>query len=232
MDYRRLVPNSISSASLIFGILSIFQTIEGNFVLAPIFIVIAVILDSLDGRAARALGVGGGDFGKEMDSLCDMCSFGVAPAIMIYQYGMTELGVIGQIIAGLFAVGGCLRLARFNCNTGVVHGYFQGMPIPAGACFLATYVLSSWVLGGFKFSPYIVAVLTLVIAVIMYSDVRFPDFKGKGNPMYKLPVIVALVIGAVMLYLNTGSWPFIIMFTYTIAGIINHVYRAVTGKNK
>ena len=64
MNYRRLVPNSISSSSLIFGILSIFQTFEGNHFLAPVFIVIAVILDSMDGRAARALGVGGGDFGK------------------------------------------------------------------------------------------------------------------------------------------------------------------------
>ena len=103
MNWRRLIPNSISSASLIFGVLSIFKTIEGDFFLAPVFIVIAVIFDSMDGRAARALGVGGGDFGKEMDSLCDMCSFGVAPAIMIYMYGLQELGLAGQVIAALFA---------------------------------------------------------------------------------------------------------------------------------
>ena len=227
MNYRRLIPNSISSASLIFGVLSIFKTIQGDFFYAPIFIVIAVIFDSLDGRAARALGVGGGDFGKEMDSLCDMCSFGVAPAIMIYQFGMQELGIVGQVVAGLFAVGGCLRLARFNCNTGVVHGYFQGMPIPAGACFLAAYVLS-----GYQLTAVLTAAMTLVIAVIMYSNVRFPDFKGKGNPMYKLPVIIALVIGGVMLFGRPSAWPFICMFTYTIAGIINHIYRAATGKNK
>ena len=154
------------------------------------------------------MGVGGGDFGKEMDSLCDMCSFGVAPAIMIYQFGLQELGLLGQVIAALFAVGGCLRLARFNCNTGVVHGYFQGMPIPAGACFLAAYVLS-----GYSFGTYAVAAMTLVIAVIMYSEVRFPDFKGKGNPMYRLPVIIALVIGAAMLFNRPGAWPFIGMFT-------------------
>ncbi len=227
MNYRRLIPNSISSASLIFGVLSIFKTIQGDFFYAPVFIVIAVIFDSLDGRAARALGVGGGDFGKEMDSLCDMCSFGVAPAIMIYQFGMSELGVAGQVAAALFAVGGCLRLARFNCNTGVVHGYFQGLPIPAGACFLAAYVLS-----GYRFSSVMTAVMTLIIAVIMYSNVRFPDFKGKGNPMHKPPVIVALLIGAAMLFVRPSAWIFICMFTYTIAGIINHIYRAATGKNK
>lgn len=226
MNWRRLVPNSISSVSLIFGVLSIFKTIEGDFFYAPLFIVIAVIFDSLDGRAARALGVGGGDFGKEMDSLCDMCSFGVAPAIMIYQFGMQDLGLVGQVVAGLFAVGGCLRLARFNCNTGVVHGYFQGMPIPAGACFLAAYALS-----GYTFSPMIVAAMTLVIAVIMYSEVKYPDFKGKGNPMYKVPVLIAVVIGAVMLFQRPGAWPFVALFTYTMAGIINHIYRAATGKN-
>ena len=73
-------------------LLQFLKTFEGDFFYAPIFIVVAAIFDSLDGRAARALGVGGGDFGKEVDSLCDMSSFGVAPAIMIYQYGMTELG--------------------------------------------------------------------------------------------------------------------------------------------
>ena len=175
MNWRRLIPNSISSASLIFGVLSIFKTIEGDFFLAPVFIVIAVIFDSMDGRAARALGVGGGDFGKEMDSLCDMSSFGVAPAIMIYMYGLQDLGLAGQVIAALFAVGGCLRLARFNCNTGVVHGYFQGMPIPAGACFLATYVVS-----GYQFAPAVLAAVTLVIACIMYSEVKFPDFKARA----------------------------------------------------
>lgn len=66
----------------------------------------------------------------------------------------------------------------------------------------------------------------------MYSEVRFPDFKGKGNPMYCLPVVIALVIGAAMLYERPSAWMFVAMFTYTIAGIINHVYRAVTGKNK
>lgn len=227
MNYRRLIPNSISSASLLFGVLSIFRTIQGDFFFAPIFIVIAVILDSLDGRAARALGVGGGDFGKEMDSLCDMCSFGMAPAIMIYQFGMQELGWAGQVIAALFAVGGCLRLARFNCNTGVVHGYFQGMPIPAGACFLAAYVLS-----GYDFGAWVVALMTLAIAIIMYSEVRFPDFKGKGNPMYRIPVLISLAIGAAMLYARPTAWPFVAMFTYTISGIINHFYRALAGKNE
>lgn len=218
MNYRRIVPNSISSISLIFGILSIFKTFEQDFFYAALFIILAVLADSMDGRAARLLGVSG-DFGKELDSLCDLGSFGVAPAIMIYHYGMTDLGLAGQIIAALFTIGGAMRLARFNVNAATVKGYFQGMPIPAGACCLATYVLS-----GYHFAPELVAVMTFVIAVIMYSNVKFPDFKGKGNPMFAAPVIAALLIGAYMLAERPSAWMFVIMFTYTIAGIINHIY--------
>ena len=104
MNYRRIIPNSISALSLIFGVLSIFDTFEGNFSRAAIFIILAVIADSLDGRAARFLGVGGGEFGKELDSLCDLGSFGVAPAILIYQYGMTDLGLLGKLIASVFTI--------------------------------------------------------------------------------------------------------------------------------
>ena len=227
MNYklRRLVPNSISSLSLVLGILSIFMSIEKDFFHAGLFIVLAMIADSLDGRAARFLGVAGGRFGIEMDSLCDLASFGVAPAIMIYQYGMMELGMTGMIIASFFTIGGALRLARFNCNVDDVKGYFQGMPIPAGACCLATYVLS-----GYQASPWCVAALTFGVAVIMYSEVKYPDFKGKGNPMFVAPCVVAGAIGAYMLYQTPSAYPFIAMFTYTIAGVINFFYALVMGK--
>lgn len=227
MNYklRRLVPNSISSLSLVLGILSIFMSIEKDFFHAGLFIVLAMIADSLDGRAARFLGVAGGRFGIEMDSLCDLASFGVAPAIMIYQYGMMELGMTGMIIASFFTIGGALRLARFNCNVDDVKGYFQGMPIPAGACCLATYVLS-----GYQASPWCVAALTFGVAIIMYSEVKYPDFKGKGNPMFIAPCVVAVAIGAYMLYQTPSAYPFIAMFTYTIAGVINFFYALVMGK--
>ena len=182
MNYRRIIPNSISALSLTFGVLSIFDTFEGNFSRAAIFIILAVIADSMDGRAARFLGVGGGEFGKELDSLCDV-------------------------------------------NVGEVKGYFQGMPIPAGACVLATYVLS-----GYSFSTYFVAILTFVIGCIMYSNVKFPDFKGKGNPMFLPPVIVAAAVGIYLIYVNLSAWPFAAMFTYSLAGIINCVYAKMLNK--
>ena len=137
MNYRSAIANTISSFNLMFGVLSILATFEGEFKAAAIMIILAVVADSMDGRVARALGVSG-EFGKELDSLCDVCSFGVAPGVLIYQYALMDLGLIGQLLAAFFAICGALRLARFNVNAAVVHGYFVGMPIPAGGCVVAT----------------------------------------------------------------------------------------------
>ena len=179
MNYRRMVPNSISGLSMVLGVLSIYLSMDGEFSRAAIFIILAVLADSCDGRAARLLGVSG-EFGKEMDSICDVCSFGMAPAVLIYTYGLTDLGLWGQIISSLFTFGAGLRLARFNVNTSVVSGYFEGMPAPAGACVLVTYVLS-----GYQFGPMGTAILTLLVAKLMYSEVRYPDFKGTRQSSFQ-----------------------------------------------
>ena len=218
MNYKRIVPNTISSISLILGVFSIYYTIDKDFTTAAICIILSVVADSMDGRAARLLGVSG-PFGVEMDSMCDLGAFGVAPAILIYQFGMTDLGWLGKFIAGFYTCMGAMRLARFNVNVTAIHGYFQGMPIPAGACVIATYVLS-----GFNFPTFFTALLTFATGIILYSNVRFPDFKGHGNPMYKIPVIIAVIIGLVLLWERPSGWPFVCMFTYFIAGIINGLY--------
>lgn len=133
MNYRRIVPNTISGISLVLGVVSIFYTLEQNYFLAAVCIVLSVAADSLDGRAARALGVSG-PFGVEMDSLCDLGAFGVAPAILIYQFALTDLGWWGKIIAGLYTFFGAMRLARFNVNTATCTVIFRGcrfLPAPA-----------------------------------------------------------------------------------------------------
>ena len=193
MNYKRIVPNTISGISLVLGVFSIFYTQEQNYFMAAICIILSVVADSLDGRAARALGVQG-PFGVEMDSLCDLGAFGVAPAILIYQFALTDLGWWGKIIAGLYTFFGAMRLARFNVNTSVVHGYL------------------------------VAGIMTLAVALILYSNVKFPDFKGKGNPMYRYPVILAVLIGAYLLWQKPSGWPFVGMFTYFVAGVINAVY--------
>ncbi len=221
---KRIVPNSISGLSQLFGLMSIFLSMKQEFFWAPLFIIFAILADSCDGRAARALGVSG-PFGVEMDSLCDVCSFGMAPAVLIYCYSLSAYGIWGQIIVGLFAFGAAMRLARFNVNVSAIHGYFEGMPAPAGACVMATFVL-----GGMQVSPFLAALLTLLVAKLMYSEVRYPDFKGHGNPLFRIPVVLAFILGALVLWYQPGAWPFVIMFTYTMCGVLNAVYVKFTGR--
>lgn len=90
----------------------------------------------------------------------------------------------------------------------------------------------TYVLSGYQFGPMGTALLTLLVAKLMYSEVRYPDFKGHGNPLFKVPVILSFAIGLYMLVTNFHAWPFIIMFTYTICGVLNAIYVKVTGKKQ
>ncbi|MBQ7629291.1 MAG: CDP-diacylglycerol--serine O-phosphatidyltransferase, partial [Selenomonadaceae bacterium] len=131
MKMKRILPNACTAANLFFGMCSILATFEENYFFASIFILLALIADGLDGRVARALGVAS-DFGKEMDSLCDLGSFGIAPAFLAYSFCLHNFGRLGQAAAIIFALCGMWRLARFNVSTNVVHGFFMGLAIPAG----------------------------------------------------------------------------------------------------
>ena len=218
---RAWVPSLFTSLNLVFGMLSIFSTFEGRYNSAAIFIILALVADGLDGRVARAMGVSS-DFGKELDSLCDLGSFGVAPGILIYELALRDLGIIGQLAAVVFAVCGALRLARFNISTDVVHGYFMGMPIPSGGCIVATFALSGLVL-----PPVVTAIGTVLYGYLMISTVRYPDFKGKGNPIAMPAAVVGIVVGLLPLFFAPSMQliPFLLFFLYTMVGLVNAVYR-------
>ena len=218
---RAWVPSLFTSLNLVFGMLSIFSTFEGRYNSAAIFIILALVADGLDGRVARAMGVSS-DFGKELDSLCDLGSFGVAPGILIYELALRDLGIIGQLAAVVFAVCGALRLARFNISTDVVHGYFMGMPIPSGGCIVATFALSGLVL-----PPVVTAIGTVLYGYLMISTVRYPDFKGKGNPIAPPAAVVGIIVGLLPLFFAPSMQliPFLLFFLYTMVGLVNAVYR-------
>ena len=137
---KSLIPNMLTSLNLVLGMGSIISTFQGNFYQAAILIVLAMVADGLDGRVARFFNASS-DFGKELDSLCDLVSFGVAPAILAYAFYLKDFAEFGYVASVFFATCGALRLARFNVNTSVVKGYFMGLPIPAGGCVLATFIM-------------------------------------------------------------------------------------------
>ena len=129
-----------TSANLAFGVLGITFSATGNTFYAAICVLLSLVADGLDGRVARALGVAG-PMGRELDSLSDVVGFGVAPAYMLYMKELYGLGWVAYVPLLVFAVLGAFRLARFNIKTDEVHGYFEGLPIPAAGCLAATYVL-------------------------------------------------------------------------------------------
>ena len=137
--YKSLIPNILTSANLVLGFCSILSTYNANYTWSTVFILFALVADGLDGRAARFFGVSS-EIGKEMDSLCDLVSFGVAPAFLAYSYCLKDYGYFGWAVAIAFALCGAWRLARFNVNVAVVHGFFMGLAIPAGGCLVATAI--------------------------------------------------------------------------------------------
>lgn len=138
----RMIPSIFTLANLLFGFLSIIWTMEEDYTIAAAMILLSVLMDSLDGKVARRLSVSS-DFGKELDSLCDLVSFGVAPSILTYQAVLLSqpsnyVRFIGLAIAGVFTLCGAVRLARFNMQT--ITAYFVGVPITFAGGLMALLI--------------------------------------------------------------------------------------------
>ena len=215
---KNIIPNAVTALNLVFGMFAIINTIHGVYIVAALFIVAAMIADAADGRTARYFGVSS-EFGKELDSLCDLVSFGAAPALLAYAYYLQEFGVFGQLIAVFFAVCGSLRLARFNVNTGVVKGYFMGLPIPAAGCTVATFVMM-----GLKPDGYWFPLFVTIFGYLMVSTVKYPDFKGQGEKIRIVPAGIALAIGCFIIVTYTNALLFAPFFSYAVFGILNTIF--------
>lgn len=201
-----------------FGVLSIIATFNNNYTLAALLIVAAMIADGTDGRVARYFKVSS-EFGKELDSLCDLVSFGVAPAMLAYAFLLKDFDKLGYAVAAIFATCGALRLARFNVNTGVVKGYFMGLPIPAAGCVVATFVML-----GYKPSGLWFPIMVTVFGYLMISTVRYPDFKGKGDNIGIIPAIITVFIGLYIVFIDHNAILFVIFFSYALFGILNTIF--------
>ena len=215
---RRIIPNLLTVLNLIFGVFSIVATFHGLFLQAGVWIIVAMIADGLDGRAARYFKASS-EFGKELDSLCDLVSFGVAPAILAYIFLLNEYGFGGAVVAAAFATCGALRLARFNVNTSVIKGYFMGLPIPAAGCVVATFIMI-----GVKPPAWVLLVLVAAFAYLMVSTIKYPDFKGKGEKIRLIPALVSVALAIYIVSLYIQSIPFVVFFGYAVFGILNTIF--------
>jgi CDP-diacylglycerol---serine O-phosphatidyltransferase len=202
-----LLPNLVTTGGLFAGFYSIVASIDGNFHVAAWAIFTAMFLDGLDGRVARLTSTSS-EFGKQYDSLADMVSFGLAPAIVIYQWGVERLGEygavwgrLGWLAAFLYVAAAAFRLARFNTNTGQDRRFFQGLASPAAAAGVASTVWLATYYGIERYElPALVAGITVtaIAGLLMMSRFAYVSFKdisaGKRVRFANLLLIPLVII--------------------------------------
>lgn len=215
-----LLPNLMTTTALFAGFYAVIAGMNGEFEQGAIAIFIAMVFDGLDGRVARMTNSSSA-FGAEYDSLADMVSFGLAPALLVYQWALHDYGKLGWLVAFIFTVGAALRLARFNTQIGTADKrYFQGLPSPAAAAVLAGYI---WMVEANAiqtgFEPIFATLLTLVVGVMMVSNIRFSSFKDidfKGKVPFVTLLLIVLVF--VVITIEPSMILFLVFFGYAVSG--------------
>ena len=217
-----LLPNLLTTAALFAGFYAVVAAMKGLFDTAAIAILIAMIADGLDGRVARLTNTQSA-FGAQYDSLSDLVAFGVAPALVIYSWSLMSLGKLGWLASFLYVAGTALRLARFNTqvNTQVSDKhYFQGLPSPTPAGFIASIIWtgSTYGIDGAEVAVP-VALLTVAVGLLMVSTIRYSSFKSvdfKGKVPFLTIVMAVCIITAISL--EPAEMLLGIFFLYILSG--------------
>lgn len=230
-----VVPSFFTLANLFFGFWAIVMAFNGNFKWAGFFIVFSGILDMFDGRIAR-LSNTGSRFGAELDSLVDIVSFGVAPALVMYFMEFSTAGKFGWVVCYLYVVAAALRLARYNVTAhGAPHSnWFTGLPSPAAGMTLAVYYPFSqtqWYKASVAYLDLQhegLTVLVLLLAALMVSNVKYPRWPRIGfkslSGIVGLILHLGIVAGAV---LAPSAFLFPLGLTYMIAGILRSTFLSL-----
>ena len=202
------VANLVTLGNALFGFLSIVATLNGEYADAALMLFFALIFDGMDGRVARFLDVTS-DFGVQMDSLADIISFGVAPAVLMYKTSLYASGTLGLIAAAAIVFAGIVRLARFNILKGL--GYFLGLPIPVVGVFLAAIIYTNTAI-----SHKNLVVLMLLLAYLMISRIRYPNFKQNVRSKNIVIFLLGLAIIIALVFVTKPDKVILALFLYYI----------------
>jgi len=231
-----VLPNAISLAALFAAFYAIVVAMSGRFEAAAVAIFCAAVLDSLDGRVARMTNSQSA-FGEQMDSLCDMVSFGLAPALIVYVWALQGLGRFGWMAAFVYCAAAALRLARFNVNIGVVDKrFFQGLPSPAAAALVMglIWVMDDQGLKGatkIEWLSWTAFAVTLYAGLSMVTNAPFYSFKVVGaRQTVPFAVIVAIALGIAIISQNPPLALFALFCAYGLSGYVVYGYRKWKGK--
>jgi CDP-diacylglycerol--serine O-phosphatidyltransferase len=229
-----LLPNLFTTANLFAGFFSIITAINGNFYVAAATVFVAMVLDSLDGRVARLTNTQSA-FGAEYDSLSDMVAFGLAPAVLAYEWALSELGNVGLTVAFIYVACAALRLARFNTQIGKVDKrWFIGLASPAAAGVVAGWVWAVWALDevgirGVDLPLVLVMLFALMVAaagLLMVSNIKYHSFKDldlKGRVPFVAILVVVLVFAVV--FSDPPRILLLIFLAYAASGPVQYLMQ-------
>ena len=219
-----VLPNLFTTAGLFAGFYAIMQARLGHFEAASLAIYVAMIMDIIDGRLARLTNTQSA-FGSEYDSLSDMVSFGVAPAMVLFEFVLSGLGRFGSLVAFIYIACAALRLARFNVAKTDDKSYFTGVPSPGAAAMLASIV---WVLVDYQIDPSGISVLLAIVmaalALAMVSNIRYRSFKD-FEFRDKIPFVglIVLVLAIALVYMDPPMAFLLIGTVYMVSGALFYV---------
>lgn len=237
-----IIPSLFTLSNLASGMVSIIFAANNHFTSAAWCIIVGIVMDMLDGRIARWAGATS-QFGLELDSLCDVVTFGIAPAILLYQVALSPMGRPGYAIAIFFGMAAALRLARFNIKaaaTAEPSTHFFGLPVPAAAGILASFVLSYELFDNemvtaktipaimdkmpmfFRLAPFVM----MMLSFLMVSPVQYSNFKQLklGRPK-SVQNLALLVVGLLLIFSYPQNMIFIVFSLYVASGLIALAWR-------
>ncbi|GGC11242.1 phosphatidylserine synthase [Marinobacterium zhoushanense] len=222
-----LLPNLFTTGALFAGFYAVIAGMSGRFEAAAVAIFLAMIFDGLDGRVARMTNTQS-KFGAEFDSLSDMVSFGVAPALVSFTWVLEDIGKLGWLAAFIYCAGGALRLARFNTQIGSLDKrYFMGLPSPAAAAAVAGLI---WFCSSneidpsgfaYPFAAYVVLAGVLMVSNVLYYSFKDVDFKGRIQ-FLKLALIVLVVA---IIATNPALFLWLLFLAYALSGPLLWLWR-------
>jgi CDP-diacylglycerol---serine O-phosphatidyltransferase len=225
------LPHLFTLGNAFFGFSSIIFAAHGEIGIAAHFILLGALMDALDGRVARLMGVAS-DLGVQMDSLSDMISFCVAPAFLMYAWQLKQFDFLGILICGCFVIAGLVRLARFNLIHEQQTRFFLGVPSTIAGCLLVSLSLYVTEVDNSQWFVFLLSALILLLSWLMISSVPFPTFKKPSFKFKKrygiLTIILLFAFVSVMQFYVTLFFLFVLYFLYAF---VSFFLKSKMGKN-
>jgi CDP-diacylglycerol--serine O-phosphatidyltransferase len=228
-NFRGIFPGMFTMGNLFCGFLSILSAMDGEAVHACRFILLGMFLDGLDGFVAR-VSRSATRFGVELDSLADLITFGLAPAILVYSFQLKALGKWGWVLGFVYVMCGAFRLARYNLGArGKAQSGFEGLPIPAAASLLVSYTLFAFEMWGELRHPRFLVIMMIVTSGLMVSSIPYEDKPTRWRTLKDRVKFSYIFIAIVAVIIDLPKTMFWLMLIYVLSGVVREIIDLTRG---